>query len=114
MYKFDRLLKRIKVAAGSALYLSDFGLDPKKVAEFVAEINKNPKITILCLSHNNLDDSTAEHLAKLEHVTSLDISYNDFTEKGISLIQGSLSQYQKAAHITLYSKYNDTRDRRRR
>ncbi len=85
MKKFDRLLTKIETHGELALDLTDFGLRNEQIQLLVEKLNGNTKINILTLKHNSLDDSCVQSLIDLRNIEYLDISYNNFTQKGINV-----------------------------
>ena len=106
MKKFDRLLEKIKLHDGVELDVGDFGLNQENLKQLVEEINNNQKIKILVLQHNSLGDESVKFLIQLEHITSLDISYNNFTQTGIDELEKMLKE--KCSSFRIYKKCNNT------
>lgn len=72
------------------LDLSEKRLDREMLDLLVTQLNSKPKINTLTLRHNSLNNEAIPALKKLKHITYLDISYNDFTKKGIIMLYDGL------------------------
>lgn len=105
MKKIDRLLERIKVHDGLDLDVGDFGLSQEDLKKLVEGVNNNQKIKILVLQHNSLGDESIGLLIQLKNITSLDISYNNFTQKGIDRLETELKE--KCNLFKIYTKCNN-------
>jgi len=93
------LLKKIETSTTDPyLDLTDFGLENTQIQELVQYLNKNSHIQVLSLRHNNLGDECIEPLKALTNIRNLDVSYNDFTEKGIN---GLVEAYSKSSPTTV-------------
>jgi len=78
--------ERIKNSTSNALDLRNTGLFSQHIKALIAPLNQHSKITSLILSRTNIDDSCAQSLSKLQHVTYLDVSSTDIGDEGAKLL----------------------------
>ena len=105
MKKFDRLLLEIERYTEISLDLADFGLKKEQLENLIEKLNINSTIKILILNHNSLGDDSIPNLIKLTNIESLELSYNNFTQKGID----TLREGSKNKSLKIYANHNNTK-----
>jgi hypothetical protein len=105
MTKLEILLIKIETLADFSLNLADFGLYEHQIKLLVDKINHNTNIKKLNLKHNSLTDGCIPELVKLQNIQSLNISYNDFTQKGINILKEALKA--KFARFSIFAEHNN-------
>lgn len=82
-------------------------LDCKDIIFLVEQLNQRSKIAVLNLCKDNLESDSAFELAKLQHITDLDVSYNDISSDGaITLLNNP--NFKKLNLSNNYFKYNQS------
>lgn len=79
--KLIYLTNSIQMSVGSSYQLCNAGIDDEDIDKIIELMNSNPKIKILLLNSNNIQDQGAKALTRLQYIDVLEVEQNNFGDK---------------------------------